>query len=115
MIEESIARGDVGDRLHQFDGLAEQRRFVGQRNAGVDVEHVGPGLDLGYGVGLDPAEVSVLHLFGQQLAACGVDAFADHHEGPIKPDYHFFGGGTDDGFSHGAESPSRSEVQGHRW
>ena len=34
----------------------------------IDVEHLGPGCGLGQRVGLDPAEVPVAHLLGQQPA-----------------------------------------------
>ena len=78
----------VGDGLHQGDGSGQHRRLVGERDAGVDVEHVCAGFDLGDRVGFDPAEVAVLHLLGQQLAAGRVDALADHDEGTLEADHH---------------------------
>jgi hypothetical protein len=89
-----------GDALHELDGAGEQRRLVGQRDARVDVEHVGPGLDLGDRIGLDPAEVARLHLGGEQLAAGRVDAFADHHERSVEADHDFGGRGTHHGGGH---------------
>ena len=76
----------VGERLDELDGLGQDRRLVGQRDAGVDVEHVRAGLDLGERVALDPAEVAGLHLLGQQLAAGRVDALADDDERPVEAD-----------------------------
>ena len=76
----------VDQRLDQPDASAA--RIAGssaQRDPGVDVEHVGAGLDLGQGVALDAAEVAGLHLLGQELAAGRVDALADDHERPSKP------------------------------
>ena len=40
-------QGQVRQRLDQLDGAGQDRRLVGQRDPGVDVEHVGAGLDLG--------------------------------------------------------------------
>ncbi len=83
---------DVGDALNQLDRPSQQSRFVGERDPGVDVEHVCSRLDLGDGVGLDPAEVALFHLGRQELAAGRVDAFADHHEGTIEADDDLLGG-----------------------
>ena len=95
----------VGDALHELDGPGQQRRLVGQGDAGVDVEHVRTGSHLGQRVGLDAAEVAVLHLLREQLATGGVDALADHHEGPVEADHDFLGGRADDGVGHDGSSP----------
>ena len=91
----------VGDRLDQLDRLGQERRLVGQWDAGVDVEHVGAGGDLGQGIGLDPAEVAVLHLLCEQLSARWVDSFTDHDEGPLEADDDFLGRRGDHGVGHG--------------
>ena len=83
--------------------LGQDRRLVGQRDAGVDVEHVGAGLDLGEHVALDAAEVAGVHLLGQQLAAGRVDALADDHERPVEADDDLAGRRADDGVGHVAE------------
>ena len=77
---------DVDERLDELDGPGEDRRLVGERDARVDVEHVGAGLDLGDRVALDAAEVAGLHLLGEQLAAGRVDALADDRERPVEAD-----------------------------
>ena len=90
----------VGHGLDQLDGPGQQGRLVGQRDAGVDVQHVGAGLDLGDCVGLYPAEVAGLHLLCEELSARGVDALADHYEGPAEADGHLAGGRAEDRVGH---------------
>ena len=90
----------VGQALDELDGLGQDRRLVGQRDAGVDVEHVGAGLDLGEDVALDPAEVAGLHLLGQELAAGRVDPLADDDERPVEADDDLAGRGAEDGVGH---------------
>ena len=92
---------DVGDRLHELHRPGEERRLVGERDPGVDVEHVGPAGDLGDGVRLDPAEVAGLHLLGEQLSPGGVDPLADHHERPIEPEDDLAGRRADQCLDHG--------------
>jgi hypothetical protein len=58
----------------------------GHRHAGADVQHVGAGLDLGLGVGEEPAEVARGDLGGQLLAPCRVDALAHDHKGSVRAD-----------------------------
>jgi hypothetical protein len=58
----------VGDRLHELDGFREDRRLVGERNPGVDVEHVRAGFHLRARVGLDAAEIARSHFGGEELA-----------------------------------------------
>ena len=82
--------------------LREDRRLVGQRDAGVDVQHVRAGCHLRQRVGLDAAEVAGRHLGGEDLAPGRIDALADHDEGPVEADDDFAGGGTDDGVGHEA-------------
>ena len=69
MIDESIDNGTSVTDCTSWIALREQRRFVGERDAGVDVEHMRAAFDLRDRVGLDAAEVAVLHLLGEQLAA----------------------------------------------
>ena len=93
----------VGQALDELDGPGQDRRLVGERDPGVDVEHVGAGLDLGEDVALDPAEVAGLHLLGQELAPGRVDPLADDDERPVEADDDLAGGGADDGVGHVAE------------
>ena len=93
----------VGQALDELDGPGEDRRLVAQRDPGVDVEHVGAGLDLGEDVALDPAEVAGLHLLGQELAAGRVDPLADDHERAVEADHDLAGGGAEDGVGHVGE------------
>ena len=92
----------VGDRLHQLDGLREDRRLVRQRDARVHIEHVRAGFHLGARVGLDAAEVAGRHFGREDLAAGGIDALADDDEGAVEADDDFPGGGTDNGIGHDA-------------
>lgn len=94
------AQRHIGDRLHQLDRLRQDARLIGQRNAGVDIEHMGAGRDLRMHVGHHPAEIAGRHLCGQNLAAGRVDALADDDEGPLEADDDFPGGGTDNGICH---------------
>ena len=91
----------VGDRLDELDRLAQDRGLVGERNPGVDVEHLRTGLDLGDRVGDHRLEVAALHLLGQLLAAGRVDALADDHERPVEADHDLLRRPTS------ARSPSR--------
>ena len=90
----------VRDGLHPPDGLRQNARLVRQGNAGVDVQHLGAGGHLGQGVRLHSGEVPGLHLLRQQLAAGGIDAFADDDEGSLKADGHFPAGGGKHGVCH---------------
>ena len=90
----------VGDRLHELDGLREDRRLVGERNPGVDVQHVRAGLHLRARVGFDAAEIARGHFGGEQLAPGRIDALADDHERAIEADDDLARGGTDDGVGH---------------
>ena len=90
----------VGDRLHELDGLREDRRLVGERNPGVDVQHVRAGFHLRARVGLDAAEIARGHFGGEELAPGRIDALADDHERAIKADDDLARGGTDDGVGH---------------
>ena len=48
-------QGNVDGLLHQLDAFGEDARLVGERNAGVDVEHLRARLDLSQRVGDDAA------------------------------------------------------------
>ncbi len=93
----------VGQALDELDGPGQDGRLVGEGDAGVDVEHVGAGLDLGDHVALDAAEVAGLHLLGQELATGRVDALADDDERAVEADHGFARVGADDGVCHVAE------------
>ena len=93
----------VGQALDELDGLGQDRRLVGQRDAGVDVEHLGAGLDLGQDIALDAAEVAGLHLLGESLAAGRVDPFADDHERAVEADDDLARRGTEECVGHVGE------------
>ena len=90
--------GGVGDRLHDLDGCGQDGGFVGQRDAGVDVQHMGAGRQLGVGI-LDHArEVAGGHFCRQFFASGRVDAFADDDKRAVGADADLFGVGTDSCF-----------------
>ncbi len=78
----------VGDRLHELDRVREDRGLVRERDAGVDVEHLGAGLDLRDRIGHHGVEVAGTHLLGELRAAGGVDPLPDDHERPVEADHH---------------------------
>ena len=90
-MEESIDSGTSVIDCTSCTALREDRRLVGERDAGVDVEHVGAGGDLRPRVGLDAAEVPGRHLGGEDLAPGGVDALADHDEGALEAEHDLAG------------------------
>ncbi len=92
---------NVDRLLHQLDAFGEDPGLVGERNAGIDVEHLRPGLDLGQRLGDDPAVIARRHLGREQLAPGRIDPLADHDEAALKADDDFLGGGGDEGFGHG--------------
>ncbi len=92
----------VRNGLHELHGLGEYRRLIGQRDAGVDIEHLGTRGNLRPRVGFDPAEVSRSHFRRQDLAPGRIDALADHDERALEADDDFAGCGADDGVGHEA-------------
>ena len=95
----------VDQRLHQLDRVGQDPRLVGQRDAGIDVEHGGAGGNLGQGVGLDRAVVAGGHFSGELLAAGRVDALADHAERLIEADDDFLLVRTDQCVGHDPPVP----------
>ena len=85
-MDESIDSGTSVSDCTSRTRLGQDGGLVGERDAGVDVEHVGAGRDLRQRIALDPAEVAAPHLLGQQLASGRVDALADDHEWPVVAD-----------------------------
>ena len=115
-LEPGLQRGDdrgidrqrhVDQRLHAADRLGQNSRLVGQRDAGVDIEHVGAGLHLGDRIGLDRREIAGRHLRRQTLAPGRIDALANHAERPVEADDDFLLGGRNDCFAHTLTSCSR--------
>ena len=94
-IDESIDSGTSVIDCTSWTGAREDRRFVGERYAGVDVEHVRAGLDLRARIGFDAAEVAGRHFRGQNLAPGRIDALADDDEGPVEADHDLLRCGTD--------------------
>ena len=76
--------GHVGDRLDELDRVREDRGLVGERNARIDVEHLGARRHLGQRVRDDRLEVSGRHLRRERLAPGGVDPLTDHDERPVE-------------------------------
>ena len=75
--------GRLGDRAQHG---RQQLGLVDERDAGVDVEHVGAGLHLGEGVDRHGREVAAAQLLGERLAPRGVDALADDAERLVVAD-----------------------------
>ena len=96
------AERDVGDRLDELDCGRQHGRLVGERYAGIHIEHVRTGGDLGERIGLHPAEVARAHLLCEHLAARRIDAFADHDERTVEADDCLARRGADDGVGHDA-------------
>ena len=108
------AQGHVDNGLHPFDQRLHQHRLdkvvvgiagifghlVREHGARVDVQNICAGGDLCQRVGLDAAEIVALKLFGQDLAAGGVDAFADHAKRLVKADDRGLGFGFNYGACH---------------
>src|SRR5579872_6896680 len=75
--------------LHQLDAIGENFRFVGERHAGIDVEHLRAGFNLRDRVGDDAAVIAGRHFRGEQFAPRGIDALADHNEAAVEADDDF--------------------------
>ena len=78
----------------------EDRGLVGERNAGIDVEHMRTSLDLGERIGLDAAVITARHFCREHLAPGRIDALADDDERSIEADTHFLGGRTEQRVCH---------------
>jgi hypothetical protein len=76
----------VGRSGHRAQHVLEQLGLVDERDAGVDVEHVGAGRHLGDGVDRHGRQVAAAQLLGERLAPGGVDALPDDAEGLIVAD-----------------------------
>ena len=87
----------VGEALHQLDRPGEQVGLVGERDAHVDVEHVGAALDLGLHVALDRGQVAGAQLLLEDPAAGRVDPLADQAEAPAVADDDVAAGAAEDG------------------
>ena len=112
-------QGNISDGLHQLDRAGQQGRLIRQGDAGVDIKHVRPRLDLCQGIGNHPAVIASDHLGGQNFSPSRVDALTNDNEGPVKTDHHLAGGGTDHGVCHAVSfrvciSASRPGYQGTR-
>ena len=75
--------GGLGDRAQHG---RQQLGLVDERDAGVDVEHVGAGLHLGEGVDGHGRQVAAAQLLGERLAPGRVDALADDAERLVVAD-----------------------------
>jgi hypothetical protein len=81
----------IADGLNELDGLGQDLSLVRERDACVDVQHVGARLHLRAGVGLDAAIVTPSHLGREHPAPRGIDAFTDDDERPLEADRHLLG------------------------
>ena len=90
---------------------ARMLRLVGERNAGVDVEHLGARLDLRDRVGDDAAVVTGRHLGGEQLAPRRIDALADHHEAALEADDDFLLVRGEKRVGHGTMDPCERRLR----
>ncbi len=86
--------------MDDCDRFGQDRRLVGQGDAGVDVQHVGACLYLSDGVRSHPVVIAGGHLLGQQLASRWVDSLADNGERPVRPDEGGIDFGANDGIWH---------------
>jgi hypothetical protein len=82
----------IGQRLHELDRLGQDLGLVGERNAGVDVQHVGAGRDLRQGIRFDRREIAGRHLGRELLAAGRIDPLADDAERSLEADHDFLRG-----------------------
>ena len=71
--------------------LRQQLGLVGQRDAHVDVEHVGAALDLRLHVPLDRGQVAGAQLLLEDPAAGRVDPLADQAEPLVVPEHDLLG------------------------
>ena len=94
-------QGYVDHRLHLPNGLRQDGRLVGERDAGVHVENGRARLHLGDGVCADAAEVTVLHLLGEDLAPGRVDPLPDDRERSVVAEHDLARPRADDGLVHG--------------
>ena len=101
---------DLDRLLHELDAFGEDARLVGERNAGVDVEHLRARLDLGQRLGDDPAIVARRHFGRERLAPGRIDALADHDEAALEADDDFLGGGGDEGVGHRRMNPLQVQT-----
>ena len=100
MIDESI---DSGTSVIACTSLIARASSAGSSASGMPAltsSMWAPRRDLGEGVGLDAAEVTGLHLLGEQLAAGRVDALADHDERSVEADHDLPGRRADHGVGH---------------
>ena len=100
----------IRDRLHKADGGGQNSRLVRHGDAGIDIQHVGAGGDLGQRIGLDPGKIARRHFRRQQLAPGRVDALANDHEGAVEADRNLPVGRTDDGFGHAVSLSGSADL-----
>lgn len=97
------AEGYIGDGHDLFDHAREEGDLIHAGHAGVDIQNLRAGPDLGKGVTADGLEVARLKGIEDLFAAGGVDAFADDDGGRAAGDgdgFGFGGEGGGDGCGH---------------
>lgn len=96
---------DQGFHQHRLDKVVVRiagifGHFVREDGTRVHIQNVRTCRNLRQRVGFDTAEIVALKLFGQDLAARGVDTFPDHAERLVKADDRGLGFGFNDGACH---------------
>ena len=86
--------------MHQLYGFGENSRLVGERNTGVDIQHVSTGCDLRQRITLHTTVITDFHFFGHDLAPGRIDSLTNQYEGALKADDQFSGGRADNRFRH---------------
>ena len=87
--------------MDELDGFREDCRFVCQWNAGINIQHVRTGGNLGQGISLYSTKVSCSHFSSEDFPTSRVDPFADDDERPLEADDDFLGVRTDYSIGHG--------------
>ena len=72
------AKRHIGQLAEHLDHLHQQRRLIGARHTGIDVQDGCTGFNLRQRIGFDRVKIAGLELLLQLFAAGGVDALTDN-------------------------------------
>ncbi len=101
--------GKSTKRLHDLQRLLHQRRLglvgVHGGNTRIDIENMGARSHLRQGIPDHRFKIAGLHLGSQLLAPRGIDALADHREGPVKANDVLARGGCNESVGHDESLP----------